>query len=115
MRRPRILLTLLAGLFLGALAALVTLWPYPLSVRGVGATLAGGGVFGVVLATSVVLTRRLSSFALFALSAVAGGFGGTAWWFVIRPATSLVVGIVIGGVVAIGVLALEELFWQAAA
>ena len=115
MYRPRFLPTLLVGSLAGAIAALTTLWPYPLSLRGAGATLAGGAAFGLVLATSVALTRTLSRAAFLTICALGGAGGGAVWWLVIRPASGLLIAVILGCVVALGASLFEEFFGQAAA
>ena len=100
---------------LGAVAALIALWPYPLSLLGAGATLAGGAAFGLVLATAVTLTRTLSRVAFFGACALGGASGGAVWWLVIHPPTGIFLAIAIGCVVALGVILFEEFFGQAAA
>jgi hypothetical protein len=115
MSKRRFLPTLLGGSALGAGAAVTALWPYPLSLQGAGATLAGGAAFGLVVAATVTLTRTLPRVAFFGVCALAGAAGGAVWWLVIHPPTGLPLAVAIGCVVALGVTLFEEFFGQAAA
>ena len=114
-RRPPFLLTLLAGSVLGSVAALIELWPYPLSLRGAVAILGAGAAWGAVLATSVRFVPTPSRLAWLGAWALGGGVGGAAWWLLLRPAGTLLAAAVVGGVLALGIVALEEFFGQAAA
>jgi len=98
-----------------SLAALLELWPYPLSLRGAVATLGAGAAFGAVLAASVRFIPTSTQLALFGVCAMGGGVGGLAWWWLLRPPSSLVTAVLISGIIALGLVTLEELFGRAAA
>ena len=100
---------------LGSLAALIELWPYPLSLRGAVATLGAGAAFGAVLAASVKFIPTTSRLAFLGICTLGGGAGGLAWWLLLRPASSPLASVLVGGIIGLGLVTLEELFGQAAA
>src|SRR5437016_10050936 len=114
-RQPPFLVMLLAAMIAGSFAAFVELWPYPLSLRGAVATLSAGAAFGAVLAGSVRFVPTSSRLASFGVCALGGGVGGLAWWLLLRPVSGPLAAILIGGIVALVLVTLVELFGHAAA
>ncbi len=114
-RQTPFLVTLLAAMVAGSLAAFVELWPYPLSLRGAVGTLGAGAAFGAVFVVSVRFIPTSSRLASFGVCALGGGVGGLAWWLLLRPASGPFAAILIGGMVALGLVTLGELFGHAAA
>jgi hypothetical protein len=114
-RRPGLLRTLTTGVLLGAFAAITRLGPHPFSLRGVAPVLAAGAVFGAVVATVLRTKRRNSNAPSYPLLALAGAVGGIVWWVMVHPSSALMAPVVLGALLAQGVVAFERWVRQAAA
>ena len=115
-RRPPTIATVLVGIIVGAVGAIVVLWPpYPVSWRGLLGVLGAGAAFGLVLASFLVLADRWITRALVPASALGGVAGGAAWWLVVRPPSALIIAMLFGAALAVGAVVLEGRFGKAAA
>ena len=114
-RRPGLLRTVATGVTLGAFAAITRLGPHPFSLRGVAPVLAAGAVFGSVVATVLRSKRRNSNAPSYPLLALAGAVGGIVWWLMVHPSSALLAAVVLGALLAQGVVAFERWVRHAAA
>ena len=114
-RRPGLVRTVATAVVVGAFAAITRLGPHPFSLRGVVPILAGGAVFGLVVATARRSLGQASSAVPYALLAVAGAAGGTVWWLILHPPSALLIAAAVGALLAQGVVAFELWLRQAAA
>jgi hypothetical protein len=114
-RRPGLLRTLAAGVVLGAFVAITRLGPQPFALRGVVPVLAAGAVSGLVVATALRSMRRSSSAPSYTLLGLAGAAGGVIWWLMVRPPSGLPTALVLGALLAQGVVAFERWLRRAAA
>ncbi len=98
--------TFIIGALGGAVVALIYLWPLPFTLRGTIGVLMAGAVAGITLAAGAYLVRRLSGLGLYGLAVIAGALGGTAWWLVVRPSSTIALAAAIGAVMVV-LVALE--------
>jgi len=95
-RRPRVLPLFLAASFGGAVVALAYLGPPSFTLQGISAIVGAGATYGVVFGAAVYLFQKLPRTAFCAVAALAGAAGGMAWWFVVRPTSSILLAALIG-------------------
>ena len=100
--------TFLLGAAVGAAIALVHLWALPFTLRGLVGVLAGGAVTGTALAAGVSLAPRVSGFRLYAGAVGAGALGGAAWWLIVRPPSSLFLAALIGALMVLFMVVVED-------
>ena len=113
-RRPSLLRALATSMMLGAIAAITRLGPHPFSLRGVLPILAAGSVFGLVVGVARRLVPHPSQDFSRALVILAGAAGGTVWWMLIQPPSSILVAMGLGALLTQAVVAFELWLRQAA-
>jgi hypothetical protein len=114
-RRPSLFRALATSVILGAFAALTRLGPHPFSLRGILPVLAGGSVFGLVVAAARRLIPHPSRTFGYVLLTLAGAAGGMTWWMLVQSSGSLLVAMGLGALLTQAVVAFELWLGQAAA
>ena len=100
--------TFLIGAGAGAAVALIYLWALPFTLRGLFGVLAGGAVTGLAFVAGLSLVPRVSGFSLYAEAGGAGALGGAAWWLVVRPPSSLFLAALIGALMVLCMVLVEN-------
>ena len=106
--RRSVLVHVVFGAVGGALVALLDLGPLPFTWQGTAGMLAAGAVGGLSLGAAAYCFRRLQGPTLYSAAALAGVAGGTVWWLIVRPASSLPLAAAIGGGIVLLMILIED-------